>query len=281
VFRLADVLMQAQRVWLPGRVLDAGAGRSLRREAQWQAEPDGAWRVRCLESGIEFYWPTEPDNNLHYVIEQEVCAGNPHHYTTAPIRIGPESCVLDVGACEGLFGFRVLRQGMARRVICFEPSETMARLARRGAARNGVAGGLEVEELAVGRTSGWVEFGAGARADRGMVGAPPEDGKEGVRQIRVVTLDEYCRSRELVLAEGDLIKVDAEGADFDVLRGAEGLIRARAPQIAVTTYHVEDHCVRMLEWLRQVQPRYGIRVKGLSFWTPTPRPVLLQAAVSA
>jgi hypothetical protein len=30
--------------------------------------------------------------------------------------------------------------------------------------------------------------------------------------------------------------------------------------------------------LRQLEPRYRLRLKGFSFWTERPRPVLLQAA---
>ena len=74
---------------------------------------------------------------------------------------------------------------------------------------------------------------------------------------------------------GDLIKADAE-ADLDVLFGAEKQISKHAPQLAITTYHVDDHAERMIEWLRQIRPDYKLR-KG-SFWTTRPRPVLLQAS---
>ncbi|MBT6790066.1 MAG: hypothetical protein HOA45_10430, partial [Verrucomicrobia bacterium] len=77
---------------------------------------------------------------------------------------------------------------------------------------------------------------------------------------------------------GDLIKADAEGADLDVLLGAEEQIRNGAPQLAITTYHVDDHAERMIAWLREIRPDYSLRLKGFSFWTTKPRPVLLQAS---
>jgi len=100
----------------------------------------------------------------------------------------------------------------------------------------------------------------------------------GSVQVNAVSLDDYCRTHRIELKPQDLIKIDAEGADFDVLRGAEGIIRDIGLQIAVTTYHADSHCDEMVSWLQAVQPAYKMRLKGFAFWTPQPRPVLLQAS---
>jgi hypothetical protein len=50
--------------------------------------------------------------------------------------------------------------------------------------------------------------------------------------------------------------------------------------VAVTTYHADAHARDMVEWLRALQPRYRLRLKGFSFWTPRPRPVLLLASTA-
>jgi hypothetical protein len=63
-----------------------------------------------------------------------------------------------------------------------------------------------------------------------------------------------------------------------VLLGAGEQIRNGAPQLAITTYHVDDHAERMIAWLREIRPDYSLRLKGFSFWTSKPRPVLLQAS---
>jgi hypothetical protein len=34
----------------------------------------------------------------------------------------------------------------------------------------------------------------------------------------------------------------------------------------------------MIAWLREIRPDYSLRLKGFSFWTAKPRPVLLQAS---
>lgn len=273
LFTLRDAVLQFHRVVLPARFTHRAAARALARHAR--IEPEGAaWRVTLPgHGGLVFYWPAPPDPNLWFLIEQELTPRNPHFYTTPPVRLEPESRVLDVGACEGLFAFRCLRQGLAREVIAFEPAPVMQSLLRRGAAANGVAGCLRLEPLAVGARAGTVRFNTAPGAEAGRIDATAP----GV-EVLCTTLDEFCRERGLTLTARDLIKVDAEGADLDVLRGAEGLIRTAAPQLAVTTYHEDAHTEQIVTWLREVQPAYRLRLKGFAFWTPRPRPLLLQAS---
>jgi FkbM family methyltransferase len=275
LFTLGDAALQLDRVLLPARFAQRTAARELARAARIRPADEGAFEIELLEHGLRFFWPREPDNNLWFLIEQEFDPRNPHYYTTPPIRLSAESLVLDVGACEGLLALRALKTGLARRVICFEPWETMAALLRRGARANGMEQQLAVEPLAVDRQSGCVVLQEGADAEASSIHAPGESG----RKVAAVSLDDYCRAAGLSLSRRDLIKIDAEGADFAVLQGAEGLIRAGSPQIAVTTYHTDDHCFEIVDWLRRIQPRYRLRLKGFACWTQPPRPVLLQAAL--
>ena len=63
-----------------------------------------------------------------------------------------------------------------------------------------------------------------------------------------------------------------------MLLRAEEQLRNGAPQLAITTYHVDEHAERMIARLREIRPDYTLRLKGFSFWTAKPRPVLLQAS---
>ena len=268
--------MQANRVILPARFHSIAAARRLANEAQITQAGD-AWQVRLADSGLSFFWPSEPDQNLYFVIEQEFSTANPHHYTTTPILLSPESTVLDVGACEGLFAFRTLKKCLVRRVVCFEPSERMAGLLQRGAEANDLDNDIAIERSGVGNQTGRARMVTGENPDAGYLEYLPS-GEPHADAVPVTTLDDYCRSHHLVLGPDDLIKADAEGADLDVLLGAREQIRNGAPQLAITTYHVDDHAERMIAWLREIRPDYSLRLKGFSFWTAKPRPVLLQAS---
>lgn len=276
LFRLRDALLQFHHVVLPARFAHRAAASALAARARIEALPDGLHRVTLPEAGgLVFFWPTPPDPNLWFLIEQELTDANPHFYTTPPVRLGADSRVLDVGACEGLFAFRCLRNNLAREVIAFEPSPTMSALLRRGAEANGVAPRLRVEPLAVGARTGTVRFDTTAGAEAGCIEAAGGGGTE----VPCTRLDDFCRRAGITLGPRDLIKIDAEGADLDVLRGAESLIRDGSPQVAVTTYHCDAHAEEITAWLKRTQPAYRLRLKGFSFWTPRPRPLLLLAAV--
>jgi len=275
-FTLADARMQANRVIFPARFHSIEAARRLVKEAKI-TQTDDAWQVQLTDSGLIFFWPSEPDQNLYFVIEQETSTANPHNYTTTPIRLSPESTVLDVGACEGLFAFRILKKCQVRRVVCFEPSERMARLLRLGAEANGLDNDIAIECSGVGSQTGSARMVTGDNPDAGYLEYLPSD-EPHADSVPVTTLDDYCRSQHLTLGPSDLIKADAEGADMDVLLGASEQIRNGGPQLAITTYHVDDHAERMIAWLREIRPDYSLRLKGFSFWTAKPRPVLLQAS---
>lgn len=274
LFSLNDALMQVDRVVLPTRFHHRFAGFALRNQTRIKSEPDGVWRIDLPVHGLVFFWREQPTPNLWYLVEQEFDERNPHCYTTAPIKLTPESVVLDVGACEGLFAFRAAKNAMAKRVICFEPLADMAELIRRGADANGVRHLIDVETVAVTLKSGQVSFASTDGADRGFIGVATTAAK----QVPAVSIDDYLSSRGIQIRPCDLLKIDAEGADMDVLIGAERVISEVGPQIAVTTYHNDEHCEQMVDWLRAKQPNYRMRMKGFSFWTSKPRPVLLQAA---
>jgi FkbM family methyltransferase len=273
VFPWSDAALQLGRVLLPDRFHYRSAGRRLRQEAAIRPCGEEVYCLDLHQRGLRFYWRGQPPDHLGYLVEQEFDPRNPHCYTTPPVQLHPDSLILDVGACEGLFAFRVAKAGLARQVVCFEPDARLAELLRRGARDNAVTDRLTVESLAVSARSGPVWFAADQNLQAGRL----VQGAAGP-QVEGISLDDYCARHGLRPGPKDLIKIDAEGSDLDVLRGAEKLIGANAPQLAVTTYHTDSHCFEMIEWLNRVQPNYCLRLKGFAFWTERPRPVLLQAA---
>ncbi len=283
-FAWADGWMNWREWLLPSRFSHRAFGEALAREAIIEPVEPGVHRVTVRDHNLVFYWLGKVDNNLHYPIAQEFDPRCPHFYTTSPIQMTPQSVVLDVGACEGLFACRILRQGLAAKVICFEPSARTAGFLKRGAESNGVSAGIITEIMAVSRHSGTVFFEEGDCPEANRIVA--NGGGPGANRIPAIALDDYCSQRQLQLTPRDLIKIDAEGADLDVLQGAEKLIRSVAPQIAVTTYHKEEHAREILAYLKSIQPAYRFRVKGFTLFGPIrffggtkPRPMLLQAAL--
>lgn len=275
-FRWEDATKQIDRVILPSRFAFKKAGEKLGRQTRITSINETTSKIEILEQDLLFYWHGPIDNNLYFLIEQEFDQENPHCYTTSPIQLSPESLVIDVGACEGLFAYRLLKQGQCEHVICFEPLDSMAKLVERGAIENGVANSLTVESLAVSDVSGPVRLVATDNPDACHIETCPPNSPEADAQA--IRLDEYLETNHISLSQHDLIKVDAEGADLSVIEGAAKTIARDRPQIAITTYHDDTHVKAISERLRELNPSYQFRLKGFSHWTTRPRPVLLQAS---
>lgn len=150
----------------------------------------------------------------------------------------PGMVFVDVGAQYGYFTVLASRLvGPSGRVVAFEPCRATAALLRRN-----VAGSpnVVVEECAVSSRSGTVplrDFGPGHSAVNTVLGEARVPRRERRRlrgcsyDVPAVALDDYGLSRV------DAVKIDAEGAETEVLRGMGRLLSATgpAPLVAIET----------------------------------------------
>jgi FkbM family methyltransferase len=277
LFSLPDAIKQIHRVLLPARVNDFLAGVQMKKMLRMHSNalrPDVA-RIDCLPLGVHFYWKMPLSNNLFYMAEQECYDQNPHFYTSPPIQVQETSIIFDIGACEGLFAFRMATSLPQASIHCFEPFAEMAQLLQQGADSNQLAPQINIHPIAMGKEVGHVKFMDHDCPDAGTVRpCTPNEPNALISS----TIDRFCQDQPLSLTRHDLIKIDAEGADFDVLMGAEAMIRKYQPQIAITTYHEDAHAEAIYRWLNALELGYKFRLKGFSFWTSRPRPVLLLAS---
>ena len=126
--------------------------------------------------------------------------------------------IVDVGANVGEFSLAALRYG-AKGALCFEPDPKAVHALR---ANVGKYGSVGVHEVALSQRADSMRFfQATASADSSLVPPPKSDQSLVVKTRR---LDDYLQ----VLPEGRLLlKIDAEGAEPEVLRGAEKTFRDR------------------------------------------------------
>jgi FkbM family methyltransferase len=126
--------------------------------------------------------------------------------------IPPGAVVYDIGAHAGFFTLIASRlTGPSGRVFAFDPNPECAASIREQIELNGLAN-CEVEEKAVGDEDGQVGFrhdGALSRID-----------VEGTCVVPIVTLDAFARSHP----RPDFVKIDVEGAEVAVLRGARTIM---------------------------------------------------------
>lgn len=141
--------------------------------------------------------------------------------------------VLDVGANVGLVTFQLLARRPDLRIYAFEPNQRNVAAWRRNRELNphGVA---ELSEVAVGSETG-----------SGTLVVPSDSGSgfidSGSGGVAVITLDSFLRDRGIEVVE--LLKLDVEGFEHRVLRGAHESIDARRIRRIVCEFN-DAHLVR-------------------------------------
>ena len=142
--------------------------------------------------------------------------------------VQPGMTVLDIGAHAGLYALTASKlAGPSGRVIAFEPSprerERLVAHVRLNRAAN-----VRVEPAALGEREGEAELFVVDGSETGCNSLKPGDiGPGRTVPVRLRSLDEYAKSEGLDRV--DVIKMDVEGAELSVLRGARSLVRATRP----------------------------------------------------
>lgn len=145
--------------------------------------------------------------------------------------VNRDTVFVDVGANFGYFtclvASRIGNQG-AGRVIAVEPNPAMQRLLRKNLKINWSMAPIENHDCAVTAESGFVEFSVPAdRAANGSIASNASGNAEDRFIVRSRSLDELVPDVAV-----DIMKIDVEGFEAGVLKGAANTIR-RSPNINI------------------------------------------------
>lgn len=126
--------------------------------------------------------------------------------------------VVDVGANIGFFALR--QAALGARVIAVEPNPDARRRLDATLDRNGLAGRVRVIGCAAGRAVGVAALAVGAATVTGTVVGGSRQSTRDLYSVDVRPLDSLVGDEPRV----DLLKIDTEGAEVEVLRGAAALL---------------------------------------------------------
>ena len=147
----------------------------------------------------------------------------------------PGMCVVDVGANLGLYTLVAAQLGC--RVHAYECNPEMIDLLERNVAMNWLDDRVTVVRKAASNTSGPARFFA-PREMRGLGSlVQPLEGRTLRSAVADITVE--CERLDTGLAETgfiDLLKIDTEGAESEVLEGAEELLNARGVGMLAIEY---------------------------------------------
>ena len=134
-------------------------------------------------------------------------------------RLSPASTFVDVGSNLGYFS--IVAAHFAGTVFAIDPQARLADLVRTNAGLNGLTNVHPICAAAGDRT-GFVEMPADGRANTAV-----DTVSDGIK-VPVIRLDDYFNDRY----RPDVIKIDVEGYELNVLKGATALL-AHGPVLAI------------------------------------------------
>jgi FkbM family methyltransferase len=152
----------------------------------------------------------------------------------------PGAVLIDVGANVGIFTlFGSRRVGATGSVYSFEPSAREWAILEKNVKLNGCAN-VTVIPSAVGDRSGTARLRVAAGQHRGQNTLAPSFAYPGVQMEReetvsLVALDDLWKTH--TVRRPDVLKIDAEGSELHVLRGALSLLRDSKP---VVIFEIND-----------------------------------------
>lgn len=144
-----------------------------------------------------------------------------------------DSLFVDVGSNIGFYSMIAARRGS--RVLAFEPTESCCDTIAASAELNGLAALVRVYCMALSNVAGTALFTTSRDNTNMLVSADAEisaEERSNAIEIDVRTLDEMLAAKGPVTA----IKIDAEGADLQVLAGSISTIAVDRPALVVEVY---------------------------------------------
>jgi FkbM family methyltransferase len=145
-------------------------------------------------------------------------------YLIDHVRLGPEDIALDIGANIGWYSVLLNRLSVpGARIFAFEPDPESYRLLGKNLAANG-ATRVTALNVALGDSPGFAELHRYRDSNNGRHTLLAGNTSGGIARVPVNTLKDVWESQHLGSAPIRFLKIDVEGFEYFVLRGAGDLL---------------------------------------------------------
>lgn len=199
-------------------------------------------------NGITIYWPKIYKYEfLNFVYEEVYGSKGCIYEFPGKADISPDDGVIDGGACEGLFSLYCLSKGAS--VISIEPNPVVANALKRTLEPWIEKGKAIVVEQLLGSKAGEMDLiinttnvGSSSIVDGWVTGSSVN--------VPMITLDQLIK--ELNLSRVDFVKLDVEGAEREVVKGARATIEEFQPKWAIAGYHLPDDYYVLIKLLKNM-----------------------------
>jgi FkbM family methyltransferase len=234
----------------------------------WAMRRVAGIRVYRRDGRTELHFPTgdvlfHPGTNT----ASDYDALSMHFYVTylgqyfSVMRPPSGAVVVDVGANIGCFALAVARViGPGGRIICCEPVPENVECLHLTLAANGIDN-CTIVTTALGTSVGTLSINMGPGC--GVHSAVQWEGAPSV-EVPLTTLDQLVADQGL--ARVDFIKIDTEGMEAEILRGAAEMIRRDRPQVVAAAYHKAGDLELLTDLLKELEPTYTVSWDTRPIW---------------
>lgn len=147
----------------------------------------------------------------------------------------PGNVVLDIGANIGIYTLLAsIKVGSTGKVYAFEPAKWANYRLRKNIELN-YRTNIEVINKAVSDHSGYCDFHICEDDAYNSLGNNPMRVVKDIKTIEVISIDEFVSQKGLSHVE--IVKIDTEGADYLVLKGAKKLLSSPNPPVVFCEYN--------------------------------------------
>ncbi len=170
-----------------------------------------------------------------------------------------DSIVFDIGAACGLFSIVAAQIAKDGRVFAFEPSNSFSFLKKNALAYQNIG----PYNLALGDKNGHKKFICSNKApfcshleDSCMLRDDIDINNKTVG-VKVETIDSFVKRKRI--SRVDFIKIDAEGYEKQILKGAKKTIKHCKPVIVTAAYHFNSDDKKIIRLVKNIHSTYKVR----------------------
>ncbi len=170
-----------------------------------------------------------------------------------------DNIIVDCGANKGVFSLAAVALG-AKKVYCFEPVPSSSKNISRTIRLNGMEERIELIQKALGEGNYDSEISFSFTGDGAAhIGGKQLSDSDIIKErIEVVKLDDYK------LENVSFIKMDTEGFEAKILRGAKETIRKYKPILSLSAYHKPEDKVELPKLIKTIRNDYNIKLNNFS-----------------
>jgi FkbM family methyltransferase len=178
-------------------------------------------------------------------------------YHSELIKSKKNEVVFDLGGFKGdtaiFFADKVGEKG---KVYTFEPIHSNFEMIKMNAKSNNLEDIIVPINKAVSNKDGFMNVISGKQTTHWSY---LTNNDEGI-SVAVTTLDNFVSQNSI--KKLDFIKMDVEGAECDVLKGASKLLKNKAPKLAIALYHKTSDLFTIPVLIHEINPKYKIYIRS-------------------